>query len=569
MSGYVHGAYGSMSDSIITAADTAPSVPLIVGTAPVNLVRGYATAGIINAPVYIGDMGAKKTIGYSDDWKSFTLCEMLSALFDNANGNIGPAYFINVLDPATHRKQAQVTKSLTFTNGRAYIESDTIILDTFALANKVEGTDYNLSYNFTTGKLAITSVDAQNPLTGSLTASYYEVDTDAVTDDDIIGSVTANGVYTGLQCGLLVYPDKDAIVNYVAAPGWSEHPDVYKALVEFCQAINDHWYAMPYADIPVEGLVKVDEAAVSDHAVTVSDAKAIGSSVKVFATGTTTEMEEDTDYTVITSSTGFTVTLVSGGSYYTANKIDIQYETAVDTLALAKTWKTDNGYDSMYTKVFWPQAKTSDGKIYHLSSLAIAETLRVDASHGGVPMETCSNKSIPVAAQYFGSASANQGFDQSSGNGLNEKGITTAVKWGGSWRLWGPHTAAFVADDDGNASADVDPLAIFDTNVRMQEYIINSFEEDHGDEVDEPMDRNLKDTILEAEQQKLDALAAQGALIGTPVITFTESENSVSDMINGNFTWNIADTPTPPAKSLTAKVAYTDAGFTSYFGEEE
>ena len=568
MSGYLHGAYGSMSDSVISAADTAPSVPLIVGTAPVNLIRGYGDAGIINAPVYISDMGAKKTIGYSDDWKSFTLCEMLSALFDNANGNIGPAYFVNVLDPDTHRASTQTTKSLTFTNGRAYIESDTIILDTFAIADKTEGTDYNLEYNFTTGKLAITSADAEHPLTGTATASYYEVDPQAVTDDDIIGSVSAAGKYTGLQCGLLVYPDKDAIVNYVAAPGWSDHKDVYDALVEFCQAINKHWYAMPYADIPVEAVVKSKEVTVTSHVATVTDAKAVIGSVDVYETGTANRMVKGTDYTVAKTQTGFTVTLLSGSTFYSAEAVDIVYGSAVDTLALAKTWKTNNGYDSMYTKVFWPQAKTSNGKVYHLSALAIAETLRVDASHDGVPMETCSNKSVPVAAQYFGD-SENQGFDQASGNGLNAVGISTLVKWGGSWRLWGPHTAAFVADDDGNASADVDPLAIFDTNMRMQEYIINSFEEDHGDQVDEPMDRNLKDTILEAEQQKLDALAAMGALIGSPVISFTESENSVTDMINGNFTWNIADTPTPPAKSLTAKVAYTDAGFTSYFGEEE
>ena len=493
MSGYIHGAYGSMSDSILTAADTAPSVPLVVGTAPVNLIRDFANAGIINKPVYVGDLGAKKKIGWSDDWESFTLCEMLSALFDNAIGNIGPAYFINVLDPTTHKKSTQTTKSLTFVNGTAYIESDTIIIDTFALADKTEGTDYNLSYNFTTGKLAVVSADPSDPITGTESASYFEVDPSAVTDSDIIGAVN-NGVYTGLQAGLLVYPDNDAIVNYIAAPGWSEHPAVYEAMVEFCQAINDHWYAMPYADIPID---------------------------------------------------------------------------SVDTIAQAKTWKTNNGYDSMYTKVFWPQAKTADGKIYHLSSLAITETLRVDASHGGVPMETCSNKPVAAVAQYFGSNSNNQGFDKSTGNTLNAVGISTMVKWGGQYRLWGPHTAAFVAADDGNAAAGVDPLGIFDTNMRMQEYIINSFEEDHGDQVDEPMDRNLKDTIIEAEQQKLDALAAQGALIGTPVITFVESENPTSDLINGNFTWNIADTPTPPAKSLTAKVAYTDAGFTSYIGDGE
>ena len=568
MSGYKHGAYGSMSDSVVSASSSSQSVPLVVGTAPVNLIRGYADAGIINAPVYVGDMGAKNVIGYSDNWDNFTLCEMMTVLFNNSNGNIGPAYFINVLNPDVHRKSTQTTKTLTFNNGRAYIETDTIILDTLALADKTEGTDYSLSYNFTTGKLTIASIDSDNPITGNVAASYYEVDTEAVTDDDIIGNVSNDGVYTGLQCGLLVYPDKDAIINYIAIPGYSEHPDVYKAMVEFCQAINNHWYAMPYADIPVEAVVKKDEETVASHEVSVTDAKALISSVVVYATGTTTKLVEKTDYNIASTTGGFKISLLSGSTHYSDTKVDIVYKSAIDTIALAKTWKNANGYNSMYTKVFWPQAK-SEGKIYHLSSLAIAETLRVDASHNGIPMESCSNKSVAMIAQYFGSTSKNQGFDQNTGNTLNEAGITTMVKWGGSWRLWGPHTAAFIAGDDGNATSDVDPVAIFDTNMRMQEYIINSFEEDHGDEVDEPMDRNLKDTILEAEQQKLDSLVAQGALIGEPVVSFTESENSVSDMVNGNFTWNISDTPTPPAKSLTAKVAYTDAGFTSFFGEEE
>lgn len=568
MGGYIHGAYGQLDASIITAADTAPSVPLIVGTAPVNLIRDYDKKDVINAPVYVGDLGAKNTIGYSSDWKHFTLCEMLSALFDNAIGNIGPAYFINVLNPKVHKKAEKTTKSLTFTHGRAYIESDTIIVDSFALADKTEGTDYNLSYNFSTGKLAVTSVDTNNPITGTIEASYEEVDPEAVTDDDIIGSVTEDGVYTGLQVGQLVYPNLDAIINLVAAPGWSDHPAVYNALVEFCQAINKHWYAMPYADIPILADKNIKGAKVEANAVAVNDKKALSDAgVKVVAGEAT--LAAGTDYNITKTETGFTVTLLEDGAHYTAEELGITYKTVIDTGNLAKAWKTDNGYDSMYTKVFWPQGKASDGTIYHLSSLAIAETLRVDASHDGIPMESCSNEIVQLASQYFGETSKNQGFDQAAGNELNADGITTIVKWGGAFRLWGPHTAAFKAADSGNAAADVDPLAIFDVNMRMQEYIINSFEEDHGDQVDDPMDLNLRDSILNDEQQKLDALVAEGALIGSPTITFTESENPISDMRNGNFVWNIVDTPTPPAKSLTAKVAYTDAGFESFFGTEE
>lgn len=496
---YIHGAYGTVGDSVVSSATEATTAPLLVGTAPVNLIRGYADASIINTPVKLSNIGGKNTIGYSDDWDSFTLCEVLKAFFDNDNGNIGPIYIINVLDPDTHRATEETTVSLTFTNGRAYIESDTIILDTFALEDKVEGTDYALSYNFSTGKLAITSADSSNKLTGSITASYYDVDTTAVTDDDIIGTVSDDGVYTGLQAGTLLYPKKNVITNLIGAPGWCDNQTVYEAFCEFAELINSHWFAFVFADIPLE----------------------------------------DSD------------------------------STAVDTIAKAVSWKSSNGFDNMYSKVFWPQANTSDGDIYHLSSLAMAEQLRTDLSHDGVPMETCSNKSIPVDAQYFGESATNQGYDQNSANTLNANGITTLAAWGGEYVLWGPHTAAFVAGDDGNAESDVDPLAIFDTNMRMQEYILNQFQETWGSSVDAPMDKNMKDTILESEQQKLDALVTKGALIGSPTVEFLESENSTTSLMNGNFKWNILDTPTPPAKSMTAEVAYTDAGFTSYFGEEE
>ena len=37
------------------------------------------------------------------------------------------------------------------------------------------------------------------------------------------------------------------------------------------------------------------------------------------------------------------------------------------------------------------------------------------------------------------------------------------------------------------------------------------------------------------------------------------------DIMNGDFRWDIAVTPTPPLKSATVYVAYTDAGFSVYY----
>lgn len=195
----------------------------------------------------------------------------------------------------------------------------------------------------------------------------------------------------------------------------------------------------------------------------------------------------------------------------------------------------------------------------HLSTLAVVELMRADFSHNSVPMETCGNKAIPVIKQYFGANAKNRGFDQQSGKELTQNGISTAVAWGGEWVLWGDHTAAYTY------GADVDPRAIFDVSMRMLMHITNDFQREWSPEIDEPMTRALKDRIINREQEKLDGYVSMGALLGSPVILFLESENSTTDVMNGDFRWDIAVTPTPPLKSASVYVAYTDAGFSVYY----
>lgn len=499
MSMYKHGAYGYEGAEAIGMVAESMMCPLYVGRAPINLVRGYKDAGIINTAVLLTDLSAKNVIGYSDNWDKFELSMVTVAHFKNANGNVGPIYVVNVLDPDVHRKEEKTNVELTFAHGSATITSDTIIIDTFALDDKVEGVDYALAYNYTTGQLVISSVDKENKLEGTISASFFEVDPDAVTENDIIGNKTDNGIYTGLQVGRKIFPEDGVIINFVLAPNWSHIPVVYTALTDFCQSINNHWYAFVLADMPIE--------------------------------------KED-------------------GSL-------------IDTFDAIIEWKNDNAYNSMYAKSFWPKHIGQDNHIYLDSVLACVEFMRCDRSHDGIPMETCSNKAVPVKAPYFGETSKNQGFDKDEANALNEHGITTIAPWGGKYVIWGDHTDRFEAGADGNVKNGIPKRAIFDVSVRMQEYIMNKFQDRWGDTVDKPMDVGLKDKILNDEQEWLDGLASKGALLGAPVIAFLRSDNSTNSLMNGDFTWDIQDTPTPPAKSLSARVSYTDAGFDAYFGEED
>ena len=494
---YLYGAYGHIGETVAQSAVQAGTTPVYIGTAPVNLVRGFADAGVINEPIKLSNMiDAQRKLGYAADWGTFTLCEVMNAHFNNTLGNIGPIYVINVLDPSAgkHRKATETTKQLSFTGGRAEFASSTIILDTLTIAmseggDYAEGTDYAVDYNFTKGTVIITSLIEDSPLTGTLTASFYEVDDSTIEDDDIIGGVTAGGEYSGLSSIALLYPEQFAVCNLIAAPGWSQSPAVYSAMLTASQKINGHWDAFVVADLP----------------------------------------------------------LADGSAQ------------AVDTITKAIAWKKNNAFTGERSKVYWPQGIDNLGNIYHLSTLAVVELMRADFSHNSVPMETCGNKAIPIIKQYFGANATNRGFSQQEGKELTQNGISTAVAWGGEWVLWGDHTAAYTY------GADVDPRAIFDVSMRMLMHITNDFQREWSPRIDEPMTRALKDEIINREQEKLDGYVSMGALLGEPQIVFLESENSTTDIMNGDFRWDIAVTPTPPLKSASVYVAYTDAGFSVYY----
>ena len=114
----------------------------------------------------------------------------------------------------------------------------------------------------------------------------------------------------------------------------------------------------------------------------------------------------------------------------------------------------------------------------------------------------------------------------------------------------------------------MDARAIFDVNLRMLMYNTHQGQIDHGTDIDPPPTPTDKDTILNDEKRRLDNLKGIGALIGSPSVAFLESANSVNQMMNGDFVWDFTVTNTPPLKSATARVCYTDEGFNAFFESE-
>ncbi|WP_069997754.1 phage tail sheath protein [Cellulosilyticum sp. I15G10I2] len=252
---------------------------------------------------------------------------------------------------------------------------------------------------------------------------------------------------------------------------------------------------------------------------------------------------------------------INGHWYAFVNSDISSTDTGASTISEAKTEKVDKGYVSSLEAPCWPMGKNGEDKLFHLSTLATVTMQWVDYNNDGVPVETPSNKPIDIKCLCLADGTQID-FDQIQANDLNSKGIRTATYWGGRWVLWGGHTGEY------EYGKDMDKRNVFDSSVRMLQYIANTFQSRYGILVDKPFNRALKDTILNDMQEWLDNLIAQGRLLLANIV-FEESSNPISDIVEGDFVFDIATTTTPPGKSLTAKITYTSSGLDVLFGGAE
>lgn len=482
---YKHGVYGELTESQVAAAVQSGTVAAYVGTAPVHLLKDYS--GLVNTPIELtGYSQAMQTIGYSDDWTNYTLCEAVAEHFNNSVQSAGPIYVVNVLDPDALKSSEQTTVTITTVNGKYSFKSDNIILNTFAISSKTEGKDFEVSYSFAKGEVTVTALSGE---LSAVTASYYTVDPSKVTAADVIGETIESGELKGLDALKLLYQKYNVVLNLLGAPKFSEDPSVYKAMCSHVQHLNGHWDAMVVADIPLS----------------------------------------DSDG-------------------------------AIDTRAKAIAWKEKHGYTSEFSKVCWPKYKDGAGKVHGISSAVIATQLAVDEENDNVPYESASNNECEAVELYYGEDAKNAGLmGDEEANELNAKGITTVCFLGGVYKIWGPHTAAYIY------GGSFDARDTFDTYIRTLMYIINDFQVRFAGRIDQAMSPNDKDSILKEEQDFLDGLKAMGALVGSSTVSFESTDNPTSSLIDGNFVFTIGVTTAPLAKSISTKAYYTDSGLSEYF----
>ena len=384
MAEYLHGAYGQINAVGSRVSDESQSAIVCIGTAPVQTIEGGANN--VNKPILVNNIAeARKYFGYSEDWASYTLCEVMHVFLENKG--VGPLVFINVLDPtlAAHKSQSATTGSKTPSNGAIVISSaESVILDTIVVktqdstpVTKVKGTDYSVSYDIDKQTITIKELTAGALGSSALTVEYYTINPAGVTDSHVVGASDGLGQNTGVFAVKDVYQVTGYIPAYLIAPGFSSHPTVHAAMYQNSVKINNHWDAYMFVDLP----------------------------------------------------------LLNGETQLT-----------FDTIA---TYKAANGFNKENETVYFPIVSGIDGKKYHLSTLASANFQELLLAQDGIPFRTASNTECSLIENlYLGEAYIGRIFDDYIINEkLNKKGIASAAYVGGRWAIWGAHSADYNQDN--------------------------------------------------------------------------------------------------------------------------
>ncbi|MEK5166223.1 phage tail sheath family protein [Paenibacillus sp. FSL R5-0527] len=468
-----HGVKASETFIPKAAVVQANTLPIYFGTAPINLVADPAAA--VNRVIMANDLDEfKAKLGYSDDWKSFTLCEAAHAHF--VVNEQGPIAFVNVLDVAD--VEAVSPAAATFVDGIHTIDKEGVLKSSVTVGDGtktyVKDKDYTLTFN-EAGKLVIAIVSGGVIPTGttSLQVGYSALKPSAVNAARIIGGTDAEtGVRTGLELIEDVFVETSFVPNLIVAPGWSHDPVIAAVMVAKAKDIN--------------GLFEA-------HAVT--------------------DLDASKKYPAIPE------------------------------------WKKENGYTDHLQTNTYPMA-TYQGRVYHMSTLVTADMVATDQANGGIPVQTPSNQPITADGLVYADKSPVAiPFDQA--NILNSNGIVTGIRWQDGFRAWGNRTGAYPEYTDAQRT--------FIPVRRMFSYIKNNLILRYWQQVDDPLDRRLIESVTDDANIWINGLVGAGYLLGGRV-EFRASDNPTDQLGNGKMVYRVFITPPSPAQEIEFIVTY-DASY--------
>ncbi|HAM9415941.1 TPA: phage tail sheath family protein [Escherichia coli] len=485
---YRHGIYISeLATSITPPVQVSAGLIVAFGTAPVNQLEDPASA--VNKPIIAYTYAeAVSKIGYSTNFEKYTLSEVIKVAFGIYG--VAPVVFINVLDPAKHKKD--VTDELVkLSGGKGTLSNDGVLYKS-VVVKKADGdspgltvdTDYVLALD-DNGYTVITAISGGKitEKDATLKVSYTHLDPGAVTKNDIIGGVDSNTkANTGLELLSDVYPRFKLVPGQVIAPGFSSDSEVGQLMAAKAALISELFKAEAITDAPT------DKSTISDY-------------------------------------------------------------------SAVPEWKQNNNHMAANQTVCWPMVKLGDN-IYHHSTHLAAATCLLDSQYGDIPSRSPSN----IKLQMDGAVRKNGSevwLNISQANYLNGQGIVTSLNFDG-WKSWGNRNAIYPTSTD--------PKDAFRVCRRMFNWVGNTLILSHWSKIDNPANRRLIESIVTSANIWLNGLTGNQDIAGG-VVTFDQSENTITSLMDGIVKFHVKMTPFSPARDIEFVMEYNPDYLLNLFSE--
>ena len=519
---YFHGVRASeVPTSIIPPVNTTAGLPVVWGTAPVHLTED--PSAYVNKPVicYEYDEAVKK-LGYSGNWDDFTLSEVMYSQFQLYA--VTPIVFINVLDPKKHKTAVAATESKAVNEDHEVIVNDTVLLSSL----KVYGAAVPVTEEAGAGEDEVSGDGAdldglddapaepaapETPVAADAPA-VLDVDYTAVYDDDgqlVITLLEDGALYNQTEI-FTAYDRVDAskvtsadIIGGVTASGQSKGLE-----------LTDSIYTM-FSLVP--GILAAPGWSQDPSVASVMKAKAL-TICGLFRCIVLTDVdtEEVTDYTNV------------------------------------NVWKNNNNYTGINQVVCWPCVRNGDA-IFHMSTHLMGVIGVMDASNQDVPYQSPSNLSMQITGMCLADGTE-VALTLKQANMLNSQGIVTGLNFSGGWKSWGNYTGVYPSNTD--------PKDCFICVRRMFDWQYQTFILTYWQKVDRPLMPRLIKSIVDSEIIRLNGLVSRGFLLGADV-KFLESENPLTDLMQGIMRIHSYITPPVPAQEIDCIFEYDVDNFKTLF----
>lgn len=262
---YEHGSFSAeRKTKLLSVLSAGANISFVVGTAPINLTDESNVNELVRLQ---NQTEAVEKFGYSDDFESYTLSESIDVFFKKYQ--VAPVYFVNVLDPKKHKKEA-AAETNKFVNDRMVLTQlgalKSSVVVKVAPANGKENLalepekDYSLIFNDDGRLVIVRNPDGAIKPTDSLTVNYSVLDPSLVTAKDIIGGVDTQGNSSGIELANRAYPKYNEILGSLIAPKYSRDLGVSTALLSTAKNLNVKYVANALVDLDTSKMTTYADA---------------------------------------------------------------------------------------------------------------------------------------------------------------------------------------------------------------------------------------------------------------------------------------------------------------------